>query len=94
MIREGLAVLPQAVLYATQSKWLHSHRLAAIDIVGTEGASQIHEADWWNERLSAVARTLSELPIVETTKGRLVPAVIGRTVGSTSTRTLCSHAFR
>ncbi len=82
MIDECLGVLPQFVLYGTQSNWLHAHRLAHVDRVGTpEGASQIHEADWWNERLSVAARTLSELPIVKTTERGLAPAVIGENSG-------------
>lgn len=77
MIEQGLTLLPQVVSYATQSNWLHAHRLAHIDRVApTDGAGQIHEAAWWNEHLSGIARTLSELAIVKTTERGLAPAVI------------------
>jgi hypothetical protein len=82
MIEEGLSLLPQLVLYAIQANWLHAHRLAHVDqVAATEGASQIHEADWWNEHLSDTARALSELPIVKTTQRGMAPAVIGENSG-------------
>jgi hypothetical protein len=82
LIDEGLAVLPHVVSYATQSNWLLAHCLAHIDQVATTGgASQIHEADWWNEHLYEVARALSELPIVKTTERGLAPAVVGANSG-------------
>ena len=78
MIDDGLAVLPQLVSYATRSNWLDAHRLAYIDRVSeTEGASQVHEAEWWNEHVSNIARTLSELAVVKTTERGLAPAGVG-----------------
>jgi hypothetical protein len=80
MIEDGLTLLPEVVLYAAQSNWQHAHRLAHIDQISTtEGTS--HEADWWNEHLSHVARTLSELPIVKTAERGLAPAVVGENSG-------------
>jgi len=82
MIEEGLDVLPQLVSYATRAGWLHAHRLAQIDrLASTDGASQIHESDWWNERLSRAAQTLSELPVIKTAHRGLAPAVVGKNSG-------------
>jgi hypothetical protein len=76
MIKDGLTLLPEVVLYATQSNWQHAHRLAHINqIVTTAGTS--HDANWWNEHFSHIARTLSELPIVKTAERGLAPAVVG-----------------
>jgi len=80
MIDEGLAVLPQVVSYATGSNWVHAHRLAHIDQIATT-KDTAHEADWWNEHLSHIARTLSELPIVKTTERGFAPAIVGTKSG-------------
>jgi hypothetical protein len=76
LIEEALKALPEIVLYANQSNWLHAHRLAHIDQIATlGGTAQIAEADWWNEQLAVTARTLSTLPIVKTTTHGFTPAV-------------------
>lgn len=78
MIDEALVVLPKVVLYATESNWLNAHCLAKVDrIARTDDASQTHEVDWWNERLSNTAQTLSRMPIIKTIERGLAPAVAG-----------------
>ena len=80
MLDEGLAVRHQIVSYATQSNWVHAHRLTHIDqIATTEGTKD--EADWWNGHLSQVAQTLSALRIFNMARRGMAPAVIGEDSG-------------
>ncbi|MBI2191998.1 MAG: hypothetical protein HYU36_08445 [Planctomycetes bacterium] len=72
-IAEALGLLPTLVDLATKEAWRDGHRLARVGMPDRAFGEKLDEPlrIWWRAKLSAAARALAAMPIVQTAGGML-----------------------
>jgi len=72
-IDEALGLLPTLVQLALAENWVEGHKLAHVGMPDRAFGEKLDEqrelSDWWRNKLSSVAQTMSQMPIVQTLMG-------------------------
>lgn len=72
-IAEALGLLPTLVQLALHEAWAEGHKLARVGMPDRAFGEKLDEQkelrDWWRAKLSSVAQTMAEMPIIETSMG-------------------------
>ena len=75
-IAAALELLPALVALATTEAWRDAHRLARVGMPARAFGEKLDEPlrSWWRAKLSAAAKALAAMPIVQTVSGMLSAA--------------------
>jgi hypothetical protein len=72
-IAEALGLLPTLVQLALHEDWVEGHKLARVGMPDMAFGEKLDEQedlrDWWRDKLSNVAQTMAQMPIIQTSAG-------------------------
>lgn len=72
-IAEALGLLPKMVELAFHEKWFNGYKLARVGMpdlaFGEKLDGQEELRDWWRAQLSNIAKTIAQMPVIQTSNG-------------------------